>query len=140
MYFGFSAPALRFEVYFFPVPFSSMIDLRRHSVRILNENWTYSLEEIFLALAYTKNHLQWYQWQYYRSEYQYICTFRINSNRNSLWRETEKQELTLPWNHRLIYPLNLQKNLTHPQRDNGWVSFPINVWKNKTPHDNTTRA
>lgn len=25
MYFGFSAPALRFEVYFFPVPFSSMI-------------------------------------------------------------------------------------------------------------------
>lgn len=25
MYFGFSAPALRFEVYLFPVPFSSMI-------------------------------------------------------------------------------------------------------------------
>ena len=25
MYFGFSAPALRFEGYFFPVPFSSMI-------------------------------------------------------------------------------------------------------------------
>lgn len=44
MYFGFSAPALRFEVYFFPVPFSSMITFFSLSPLPLVHTWGFLRE------------------------------------------------------------------------------------------------